>query len=136
MKENQNKMKQICSALVYIHHELVIHGDLRGVRFSCQESENHIDHIFQVNILINNRRQACLSDFGLAIFAGRTNQNSYSARGNTELWKAPELMIPADPSEPADDRPTYASEIYSFACVCIEVCRYLLESSTVLKPWP
>ncbi len=43
-------------------------------------------------------------------------------RGGNFRWLAPELMLPElTDGESPSGRPTFASDIYSFACVCIEV---------------
>ena len=58
-----------------------------------------------------------LADFGLAVFS-EVRSSLGSMRGGATAWMSPELLDP--PND--DDRPTYASDIYSFACVVIEVC--------------
>lgn len=73
-----------------------------------------------MNILINDSGAACLSDFGLAVFAEGRSKNYASLRGGAERWLAPELLHP-ERFGFHDDRPTYAGDIYSFACVCLEV---------------
>ena len=76
--------------------------------------------MYQVNILIKDNGAACLSDFGLSVFAEGKSKNYASLRGGADRWLAPELL---DPERFGfhDDRPTYAGDIYSFACVCLEV---------------
>lgn len=61
-----------------------------------------------------------LADFGLAVFAeSMSNANSSKRDGNIR-WMAPEL-INAEQFGGTSCRPTYESDIYSFAIVCVEV---------------
>jgi len=96
-------IKEIVSGLAYLHEEGVAHGDLRGV-----------------NVLIDGDWQACLADFGLVVFADAASNNYGSLRGGAVRWLSPELI---DPEEYGfeSSRPTYASDIYSLACVCVEL---------------
>ena len=67
-------------------------------------------------MLINDRLQVQLTDFGLSIFASRANTSSLHIHGGNVRWMAPEQMGPpgamASPS----------MDVYSFASLCIEVC--------------
>lgn len=58
-----------------------------------------------------------LSDFGLSVFVEGARREYASLRGGAYRWLPPESF--EDDTE--DFRPTYAGDIYSFACVCIEV---------------
>lgn len=61
-----------------------------------------------------------LADFGLAVIAEAGQSLTVTTRGGAFGWLAPELI---DPESFGLDstRPTFASDVYSFACVCIEV---------------
>lgn len=61
-----------------------------------------------------------LTDFGLAVFASEHSNALGSLRGGSELWQAPELLDPALFGL-TSFRPTYKSDLFSFACLCIEV---------------
>ena len=105
---------QIAIGLEYLHSEGIIHGDMH-----CG------------NVLINDKDNACLTDFGLALFADASAYNYGSVHGGGAVrWRAPELVAPAEFGQPEESsRPTCASDIFSFACVGIEVC-----TNNVLEP--
>jgi len=90
-------MTEIGKGLQYLHQEQVVHGDLRGA-----------------NILIDDDLHVRLADFGLSML---TDSNPLSAspsrNGGTGRWSAPELVQGSQPS--------FKSDIWSFACVCIQV---------------
>ncbi|KAG7087911.1 hypothetical protein E1B28_011960 [Marasmius oreades] len=90
---------QIIQGIDYLHSQEVVHGDLKGG-----------------NILIDERCRPRLADFGLTVFAEATMQST-TDHGGTLRWMAPELLYPH--GEP--QRRSYASDIYAFACVCVEV---------------
>jgi len=96
-------MKQIALGLAYLHGEGIAHGDLRG-------------H----NILIDANMHARISDFGLAVFADTASRSFGSARGGNVRWLAPEIMDPNQATKESS-RPTFAADVYSFACVCVEL---------------
>lgn len=80
----------------------------------------------QGNILINDEWQACLADFGLTVASEATMATHTSNSHGSTRWMAPELH---DPESFGLDRflRTPASDIYAFACVCLEViprCAY------------
>ncbi|KAJ7224796.1 kinase-like domain-containing protein [Mycena rebaudengoi] len=90
---------QIAQGLEYLHSRNIVHGDLRGV-----------------NILITQDRNACLADFDLTSF---TEATATSRRAGTLRWMAPELI---DPDRfGIQFRRTTASDVYAFACVCLEL---------------
>lgn len=95
-----NWIYEISRGLEYLHCEGVIHGDLRGA-----------------NILINDKLQVCLTDFGLAVLDGGASKACNSLRGGNPRWMAPELLR----SDEGSVRPTYASDIFAFGCVIVEV---------------
>lgn len=91
----------IAKGLKYLHDESVIHGDLKGV-----------------NVLVNNKGHASITDFGLSIIRtdrtlGFTNTPSI-VTGYSERWASPELL-----RESA--RPDRASDVWAFGCVCFEI---------------
>ncbi|KAJ7263107.1 kinase-like domain-containing protein, partial [Mycena rebaudengoi] len=93
-------MYEIAMGLQYLHSQEVVHGDLKAA-----------------NILIDDENHVRLADFGLARFAhsplGPTN------RGGSTRWMAPELLHP-ESCGIEDFQRTFCSDIYSFACVCLE----------------
>jgi serine/threonine protein kinase len=98
---------EIAQGLGYLHSLDIIHGDLRGT-----------------NILISDDGHACLSDFGLATAFSESDSTaamtSSSNRAGSTQWLAPELI---DPKSFGCERyvRTTASDVYAYACVCVEV---------------
>ncbi|KAJ8079869.1 hypothetical protein PM082_016694 [Marasmius tenuissimus] len=90
---------QIIQGVDYLHSKGVVHGDLKGG-----------------NILIDENCDPRLADFGLTIFAEATMQST-TDHGGTLRWMAPELLYAH--GEP--QRRSFASDIYAYACVCVEV---------------
>ncbi|KAJ7273254.1 kinase-like domain-containing protein [Mycena rebaudengoi] len=100
---------EVAQGLEYLHSRNIVHGDLRGA-----------------NILITQDWSACLADFGLTSFTDTTRATTTSHRAGAIRWMAPELIDP--------DRfglqflRTTATDVYAFACVCLEVIRIFLYS--------
>ncbi|KAJ7362568.1 kinase-like domain-containing protein [Mycena albidolilacea] len=101
---------EIAQGLDYLHSMNIVHGDLRGN-----------------NILISDEHHACLSDFGLATTIREDNTDttagplaSSSNRGGSMRWFAPELIVPEQFGCERFVR-TRATDVYAFACVCIEL---------------
>ena len=68
--------KQMLSGLAYLHHKGVIHRDIKGS-----------------NILINNRGELKLADFGLARFYQKRRRSDYTNRVITLWYRPPELLL-------------------------------------------
>lgn len=69
--------------------------------------------VFQANILVDADLTIKLSDFGLAKFADASTA-SWGTHGAGALrWMAPEIL--------GGSNATFASDVYSFGCVCSEV---------------
>lgn len=95
--------------LEYLHEEGIVHGDLHAG-----------------NILIDENGSACLTDFGMSLISEATAYNYGSIHGGGAIrWQAPELI---DPEEFGleSTRPTPLSDVFSFACTCVEVSLILL----------
>ncbi|THH17740.1 hypothetical protein EUX98_g9067 [Antrodiella citrinella] len=88
---------EIAEGMAYLHSEHVVHADLRGA-----------------NVLIDESLHVKLSDFGLSQFADSTTASKGSHGGGTLRWMAPELLI-------GDGQANYASDVWAFGCVCLEV---------------
>ena len=78
---------------------------------------------FKVNILINNKGQACLADFAslnlLVALSDQTGTSSAS-QGGFVRWMSPELLAP-DQFYSTGSRPTEKSDCYALGMVIYEV---------------
>lgn len=98
------QLHQIALGLVYLHSEGIVHGDLHAG-----------------NILIDETGGVRLADFGLSLLSEGTGYNYGSQHGGGAVhFTAPELFDP-DAFGLKSSRPTFRSDIYALACVCIEV---------------
>ncbi|KAJ7748290.1 kinase-like domain-containing protein [Mycena maculata] len=97
---------EIAQGLEYLHSKHIVHGDLRGA-----------------NILISDDGHGCLADFGLSTIISEDISElltSSSNRAGSVRWFAPELISPVDFGCPKFAR-TPASDVYAYACVCVEL---------------
>lgn len=111
----------VADGLAYLHDfdPMIIHGDLKGVGyveacvFFCK-IESHSVSLIQSNILVNDKHRAVICDFGLSSLKdSHATGFETSRRGGTLRFLAPELL---------DDNPTTTqSDVWAFACVCMEV---------------
>ena len=102
------QLLEIAQGLDYLHSMNIVHGDLRGS-----------------NILISDDGNACLSDFGLATTISDPDSTvgmltSSTNHGGSARWFAPELIDPKSFGCEKFIRTT-ASDVYAYACVCLEV---------------
>ncbi|KAJ7468576.1 kinase-like domain-containing protein [Mycena latifolia] len=88
---------EIAQGLQYLHSRNLVHGDLCGR-----------------NILVTPDGSACLTDFGFSRYSGSSRHSS--REGTSYHWMAPELVDPDSPSAQ-----TFASDVYAFGCVCVEL---------------
>jgi serine/threonine protein kinase len=75
----------------------------------------------QGNILIDDGEHAQLADFGLAIMTDATLGMTSTARSGSARWMAPELL-----DYQLEFKRTEASDVYVFACLCIEVIFWIV----------
>ncbi|KAK1235497.1 hypothetical protein PQX77_001280 [Marasmius sp. AFHP31] len=99
----EKRLFEIAQGLAYLHSQHIIHGDLRGS-----------------NILVDDEWHAQLADFGLAVFSDATVGTNSSHNAGSVRWMAPELHHPQSFGLKYFRR-TFASDVYSFACVCVEL---------------
>ncbi|KAJ6526551.1 kinase-like domain-containing protein [Mycena vulgaris] len=100
---------QVAEGLRYLHSLNIVHGDLRGT-----------------NILVSDDWNACLADFGLTSAipdAASSTDGALASSTNhagSARWFAPELIQPTSFGCDKFTR-TPASDVYAFACVCLEL---------------
>ncbi|TDL15392.1 kinase-like protein [Rickenella mellea] len=105
-----HRLKLLCevaTGLAYLHSFSVVHGDLSSS-----------------NILITDREQACLCDFGLSNIAEDFLGTSYftSCIGGAVRWAAPELYdIPCPDDATQSPHATSSSDVYSYGSVALEI---------------
>ncbi|KAF9242817.1 kinase-like domain-containing protein [Melanogaster broomeanus] len=108
-------LMQVASGVSYLHNmkPIVVHGDLKGT-----------------NILISDTGDALISDFGLSNVVEElslTDANLRAAQFGTSLlagstrWMAPELILTLVEDDGVPPIITTESDVFSFACVCLEV---------------
>ncbi|KAF8165312.1 Pkinase-domain-containing protein [Crassisporium funariophilum] len=88
---------QMLAGLAYLHHKGVIHRDIKGS-----------------NILINNRGELKLGDFGLARFYQKRRRTDYTNRVITLWYRPPELLFGATVYGPEVD-------MWSAGCIMLEL---------------
>ncbi|KAF8897567.1 kinase-like domain-containing protein [Infundibulicybe gibba] len=88
---------QMLAGLAYLHHKGVIHRDIKGS-----------------NILINNRGELKLADFGLARFYQKRRRMDYTNRVITLWYRPPELLFGATVYGPEVD-------MWSAGCIMLEL---------------
>jgi serine/threonine protein kinase len=107
LNRHTRQLLEVALGLKYLHSLNIVHGDLRGS-----------------NILISDDGNACLSDFGLASPFSDTDSTAgitaSSNRAGSVRWFAPELIEPESFGCKRFMRTT-ASDVYAYACVCLEV---------------
>jgi CTD kinase subunit alpha len=89
--------KQLFEGLDYLHRRGVLHRDIKAA-----------------NILISNKGELKLADFGLARFYQKSTKQDYTNRVITIWYRSPELLLGETQYGPAVD-------IWSAACVLVEI---------------
>lgn len=103
-----------------MHSLNIVHEDLRAVCFTVVIESVLLNHLLQTNILIDAKGSPRLADFGLAkILNSQMSATSFKGQGSMR-WQAPELIVPGD-FEGIQSGTTRESDVYAFACVCLEV---------------
>ncbi|KAI0960240.1 hypothetical protein AcW1_004808 [Taiwanofungus camphoratus] len=89
--------RQMLAGLAYLHHKGVIHRDIKGS-----------------NILVNNRGELKLADFGLARFYQKRRKSDYTNRVITLWYRPPELLFGTTVYGPEVD-------MWSAGCIMLEL---------------
>ncbi|KAJ7266630.1 kinase-like domain-containing protein [Mycena rebaudengoi] len=90
---------ETAQGLAYLHSQNIVHGDLRGE-----------------NTLIDSAEHVQLADFGLAVVTDATIGTTSTTQHGSSRWMAPELLNPE-----LEFKRTRASDVYAFACLCVEI---------------
>ncbi|CAO3656037.1 unnamed protein product [Mucor hiemalis] len=88
--------KQMLEGLAYLHHMGILHRDIKGS-----------------NLLINNKGELKIADFGLARVFEKRRAHDYTNRVITLWYRPPELLLGATAYGPAVD-------IWSVGCIMLE----------------
>ncbi|EEB95235.1 hypothetical protein MPER_05828, partial [Moniliophthora perniciosa FA553] len=115
MHDRLRSIYEIASGLAYLHSRepSIIHGDIKGLTI----------YIGQANILVDNKRNCRLADFGLAtiIEAQRIDSTTSNAIKSTARWMAPEMFAPQDEDAMNNLEAKWPRDIYAFACTIFEI---------------
>lgn len=113
------QVTEIAQAVAHMHRERVVHADLRavGISISGMAMSDSDDHS-QGNVMVDDEQHAQLTHFNLSFFVddssgGVSDGSAYVAFSR---WMAPELL------SATISRPNYATDVYAFGCLCVEVC--------------
>jgi len=90
---------QITNALLYLHNSNIVHGDIKGS-----------------NILIDEKLEASIIDFGLARILHESGFTTGTSKGTWRFW-APEMMN----DENGIQRVTTATDVYAFAMTVVQI---------------
>ncbi|KAK4509746.1 uncharacterized protein ATC70_007048 [Mucor velutinosus] len=89
-------VKQMLEGLAYLHHMGILHRDIKGS-----------------NLLINNKGELKIADFGLARVFEKNRAHDYTNRVITLWYRPPELLLGATAYGPAVD-------IWGVGCIMLE----------------
>lgn len=125
------QLAQISSGLSYLHSIGIIHNDVKAVSISVEHLMS-ISHYLQSNVLINDKGEACVSDYGLSRFL---EKSGLTTKTQSATWRhSPPQRFHEDE---AISRPTKATDVWSFAMTVVEVRIFLiLHSAHVNKKNP
>ena len=117
------QLKDVALGMKYLHSQMVIHRDLKGVRLSkpiLSPVRTRCNSRSQLSILINKGRRAYLPDFGLTRVITEFTSSGPDKASGTLVWMSPEVLWP-EKFGYKDARPTKASDVYSLGMVIYEV---------------
>ena len=117
------QLKDVALGMKCLHSQMVIHGDLKGVRLSkpiLSPVRTRCNSRSQLNILINKDWRAYLPDFGLTRVITEFTSSGPDMASGTLVWMIPEVLWP-EKFGYKDARPTKASDAYSLGMIIYEV---------------
>lgn len=115
-------VKQMLEGLAYLHHMGILHRDIKGIFFFLKKKSKTIalGNIYDLiifclgsNLLINNKGELKIADFGLARVFEKNRVHDYTNRVITLWYRPPELLLGATAYGPAVD-------IWSVGCIMLE----------------
>ena len=117
-------MTQIADALFYLHNASIVHGDIKPASVRWEFCFGLFLIFLQSNVLINDKGEASLADFGTAIIL---QKSGFTTRTTAGTWRfmAPELME----ADEVHTQVSKATDIYAVAMTYVEV---LLAPSPVI----
>ena len=115
---------EISLGMLFLHNEGVYHGDLKPVCFLTYSLANAWLIYTQTNVLIDDAKQARITDFGLSKF--RTSQSSRTTVASTrqESMKTPAgTRVFMSPERLQGASLTRETDVYAFAMSVYQVCQ-------------
>ncbi|KAF7975515.1 hypothetical protein HWV62_9325 [Athelia sp. TMB] len=109
---------EVMQGLCYLHANKIVHGDLRGP-----------------NILIDDDSHVRLADFGLSNFTSASLATDTSNHHGSKRWMAPELLNPDILGSGGRFQRTTRTDIYSLACVFLELYSGSHPFSNIPSEW-
>ncbi|TDL22511.1 kinase-like protein, partial [Rickenella mellea] len=114
----------VASGLQYLHSRdpSVVHGNLLAVKTCFLQLTDCF--IYKANILVDDTGEPRIAAVCFSRVADSqanvSKSTSFRGIGGHLRWQAPELLIPADSKEEVGNMTT-KSDVYAFACVCLEI---------------
>jgi len=111
----------IARGLAYLHKNEVVHGDLKSVSRYYHVVSLRLTVLSQANILIDEKGNPRLSDFGLCSVTRNIDSVNASTpfRGSTVRYSAPESLDTS--GDYKRRKPTNKTDVYAFSMVIVEV---------------
>jgi len=101
---------QVISGLLYLHNNNIMHRDIKGA-----------------NILLNNRGEIKIADFGLARNHNKNSNQQYTNKVVTLWYRSPELLLGASKYD-------YAIDIWSVGCLFSELLNGIVPFKSQNEP--